>query len=417
VKSYCLLVAHVQDRWFSRGPDGEQVPTARHGKGLRWRVRYLDPEGFERSQSFDRRIDALRFRSSTEAAIDRGTWTDPEVRKTVLADYAREWLEGLTGEPSTLNAHKVRVNCHIIPGLGNLRLGDIRPSRVQSFMANLRTADGKDAPLAPNTARGVFITLGAILSAAVDDEIIVSNPLRKKSVRGPRAIPRKVVPWSSDLVAAIRAGLPERWRVFADLGSGLGLRQGEALGLDVGLIEMLPHVVHVNQQLRIVEGCLVLAPPKYGIERDVPLPESVAQATAAHLAQFPAVEVSLPWRVPGGKPKRARLLLTREAGTAIRRDTFNHAWRRAIASAGLKVSRETGTHQLRHHYASVLLGSGDVNIRELAEYMGHKDPAVTLRTYIHLLPSAPDRARKAVDRALAAEHRTKAPAPRRQQRR
>jgi hypothetical protein len=63
------------------------------------------------------------------------------------------------------------------------------------------------------------------------------------------------------------------------------------------------------------------------------------------------------------------------------------------------------------------LGSGEVNIRELAEYMGHSDPAVTLRTYIHLLPSAPDRARKAVDRALAAEDKTTASAPRRQRRR
>jgi integrase len=411
-----LTVAHVQDRWYTRGADGELVPTSRHGKGLRWRVRYLDPEGFERSQSFDRKIDAQRFRSSTEAAIDRGTWTDPETRKTLLADYARDWLDGVTGEPSTLNAHRVRVNCHIIPGLGHLRLGDIKPSRVQSFMAGLRTADGKDAPLAPNTARGVFITLGAILSAAVDDELIPSNPLRKKSVKAPRAIPRKVVPWSRDLVSGIRDGLPERWRVFCDLGAGLGLRQGEALGLDVGLIEMLPHVVHVRQQLRIVEGCLVLAPPKYGIERDVPLAEPVAQAIAAHLAQFPAVEVSLPWRVPGGKPRHVRLLLTTEAGKAIRRDIFNHAWRCAVAGAGLQVSRETGTHQLRHRYASVLLGSGQVNIRELAEYMGHSDPAITLRTYIHLLPSAPDRARKAVEDAMAAEDKPASPARTRRRR-
>ncbi len=85
-------MAHVQDRWYARGPDGELVPTARHGKGLRWRVRYLDPEGFERNKSFERKIDAQRFRSSTEAAIDRGTWTDPDARKMLLADYARDWL-------------------------------------------------------------------------------------------------------------------------------------------------------------------------------------------------------------------------------------------------------------------------------------------------------------------------------------
>jgi integrase len=101
---------------------------------------------------------------------------------------------------------------------------------------------------------------------------------------------------------------------------------------------------------------------------------------------------------------------------AIRRDIFNHAWRCAVAGVGLQVSRETGTHQLRHRYASVLLGSGQVNIRELAEYMGHSDPAITLRTYIHLLPSAPDRARKAVEDAMAAEDKPASPARNRRRR-
>jgi hypothetical protein len=41
-----------------------------------------------------------------------------------------------------------------------------------------------------------------------------------------------------------------------------------------------------------------------------------------------------------------------------------------------------------------------VDIRTLAEYLGHSDPGFTVRTYTHLMPSAPDKARRAVDRAL-----------------
>jgi integrase len=42
-----------------------------------------------------------------------------------------------------------------------------------------------------------------------------------------------------------------------------------------------------------------------------------------------------------------------------------------------------------------------VDIRALAEYLGHDDPGFTLRTYTHLLPSGAARARGAVYKAFA----------------
>jgi integrase len=62
-------------------------------------------------------------------------------------------------------------------------------------------------------------------------------------------------------------------------------------------------------------------------------------------------------------------------------------------------SREHGFHALRHAYASVLLAEG-VDIRALADYLGHADPGFTLRVYCHLMPEAEDKARRAVDRAF-----------------
>jgi integrase len=253
--------------------------------------------------------DARAFKATTEADLIRGRWADPDAGRQLLRDYAREWLAGRHGEPSTLDGLRVRLNKWIIPELGDLRLADIKPSRVQSFIAGL--------PLAAGSARGVFTTLSAILGAALDDELISSNPCRKASVSAPRADKRKVIPWMAARVARIRGELPERWRVFVDLGALCGLRQGEILGLDVDRIEMLPHVLHVRQQLRIVGSRLALAPPKGGKERDVPLPEQAAQAVAAHLARFPAVEVTLPWRTLDGPKRTARLLLTTARGTLL----------------------------------------------------------------------------------------------------
>jgi hypothetical protein len=40
--------------------------------------------------------------------------------------------------------------------------------------------------------------------------------------------------------------------------------------------------------------------------------------------------------------------------------------------------------------------AGGVSIKELAEYLGHADPAFTLRVYAHLLPSSHDCARTVI---------------------
>jgi len=40
--------------------------------------------------------------------------------------------------------------------------------------------------------------------------------------------------------------------------------------------------------------------------------------------------------------------------------------------------------------------AGGVSIKELAEYLGHSDPAFTLRVYAHMLPCSYDRARAVI---------------------
>jgi integrase len=51
---------------------------------------------------------------------------------------------------------------------------------------------------------------------------------------------------------------------------------------------------------------------------------------------------------------------------------------------------------------TLLSTSYGVDIRALSEYLGHHDPGYTLRTYVHLMPSADDRMRSAVDTVFAA---------------
>lgn len=56
-------------------------------------------------------------------------------------------------------------------------------------------------------------------------------------------------------------------------------------------------------------------------------------------------------------------------------------------------------HALRHFYASVLLDAGE-SIKAVSQYLGHSDPALTLRGYAHLMPSSRERTQKAVGAML-----------------
>jgi hypothetical protein len=63
----------------------------------------------------------------------------------------------------------------------------------------------------------------------------------------------------------------------------------------------------------------------------------------------------------------------------------------AAITAALDVDGYT-THSLRHQFASECLEDG-MNIMDLSAVLGHADPSITLRTYVHAMPDAEQRTR------------------------
>jgi hypothetical protein len=206
-------VAHVEDRWFStvKGADGKPVKerTARHGKGHRWRARYLDPDGRERNRSFATKVTAEKFLTEVEHSKIAGSYRDPDVGWVTLRKYAAGWVQGYPEDSSRGEQIRSQLKLHILPGLGSILLSQLeqRPSMVQQFLNGLKLGAG---------ASQVAITLSTILNAAADDGLITRNPCKAGSVRMPRQPKRKIVPWTSAQIAALRAGLPPRWQAMAD---------------------------------------------------------------------------------------------------------------------------------------------------------------------------------------------------------
>lgn len=123
-------------------------------------------------------------------------------------------------------------------------------------------------------------------------------------------------------------------------------------------------------------------------------------ALSEHLRTFPARDVTLPWIDRDGEPTTRTLISTGPRNASLNKTPHSQrVWNPALKASGVGYRlRETGMHQLRHHYASVLPDAG-VSVAKLADYLGHHDPGVTLRVYSHVMPQTEDRARQAVDAA------------------
>ncbi|MFI2346895.1 tyrosine-type recombinase/integrase [Streptomyces sp. NPDC019443] len=395
------MAGHIQDRWYRTepGPSGKvvKVKTQRYGVGLRYRARYIGPDGTEKSKSFPDRQKRLaeQWLTQIESDMSRGQYIDPQGGRLTVRQHAQRWLASLTMDPGTFVGTEQRIRLHVLPYLGSRTLGSLRPTHIREWLRKLQ-----DGGVAPAYQRVIFANLGTMLTAAVDDRLIPDNPCRSSSVRAPKLDLRRIVPWPRERVLAVRSALPEQYRPMVDLAGGCGMRQGEVLGLAVDDVDFVDGLVHVARQVKLIRNRPVFALPKGGKTRTVPLPESVARSLEEHITQHPPTAVTLPWRMVDASPVTATMLFYRDRERPVNRNDFNrHAWRPALDAAGIPYGRENGMHALRHFYASVLLDAGE-SVKAVSEYLGHHDPGFTLRTYTHLMPSSEKRTREAVNRVF-----------------
>lgn len=411
------MAGYIEDRWWTKKPDpatGKKRKTARHGKGKRWRVTGIP--GVR-----DRSFTNLKGQGGAEAwlkasATDstRGTFYDPRDGEITLDEYVTEtWWPTLRQPPGTKQSMKPRVFKHILPHIGQMPLNRIGPDEIKAWLVRV------EQDIDVNTVRTTWRHFSTILQAAHKAKRIPENPFRDEDLSPPAAPPSKAKAWSEETVAKVREELGARYGILVDLAVGAGLRQGECFGFSSDDVD--GEDIHVRRQIVKVGGKLAFAPPKRGKLRDTVCPPELAEAIKEYANAFPAVEVTLPWVDPDRpslpwdkRPKLTVPLLvttTRTGGVsggAINRTTFDDKqWKPALARAGViaqpaveyvrregkqpwarkewQMPREEGFHVTRHTFASIVLQSGET-VTQLAAWLGHTDPAFTLRTYTHFMP-------------------------------
>jgi integrase len=357
-----------------------------------WRVRDLVP--------FEGRLAELRGRHEAGEA-----W-QPQ-RRLGLAEYAEQWFAELYTQAEAGRISKLTYNTyegvwanHLEPAFGHVALDGIDAAAIRRYvngkLAGERCSCGGGCercagsgwnarPLAPVSVNATLTPLSAMLTDAVADGLIASNPARQpRRARhgGSRrtqllADARRGAPKFLELheARALLTATPTEHRAMVLAALTTGARRGELLALRWENIDWAGRRVEISGQLqkRRLESC------KYDSERQVVLYSGLAGALGprrrAEGFVFTAPD-GRPWASSG--PERAFLA-------------------DAYATAGLRRPGQLW-HVLRHTYASVL-AAGGVRRDVVERLMGHAGKGTT-SLYTHLFADAMEGVEEALHAAF-----------------
>lgn len=378
----------VEDAWFMEDKDtGGKVPTKRHGRGKRWRVRNRGA----RTVSFHKKSDAEAHDTSVKSDLMHGvTPFDHTAGRVLFKTYAEKLVDERYRNPNSLRTMKSRLKVHLIPFFGEKRMCDIRPSTVTSFRLDLAKKKG----LSSTMARHVDTLLGMIIRSAVADKLIGENPMLSSKGSLPTPVKRPVKIWEQETVNAILDGLPDREHPIGLLSATCGHRQGESFAVAVDDINFLRNKITVSHQVQYVNGGLALVPPKGDKQRTVPLPEITSVALAESIRLHGTVTVRCRCC------NVAHRVLFSRNGKLMSNNIWSELWPPVVKAAGLTPSRHTGQHMLRHFYASTLIDGG-ASMLEVSEFMGHASIKITADVYGHLFARSHEKTRKIIDQAFS----------------
>jgi integrase len=355
----------VEDRWTTK--DGK--PSANHGKGSRWRARYVDDQGREHAKGFALKGDARKWLDGQTAAVVDGRHIAPRDAQMTVQQWCDLWLQGYAiHRESTVDEARKCIR-HIVAEFGDVPLSAVRPSQVKAWTVKL-TDDG----FAANYVYQLHKRLSQILGDAVHDGVLPRNPCSRRT-SPPRGTQKPYVA-TTEQVWQLHDAMPENLRVAVLLGAFVGLRVGEVCGLKVADVNFMRGIVTPHRQWG--DRPLKTA----GSEAPIPIPQELALMLSASVQRF-----------------GTDMMVTDSYGKPCGPWTL----KRAIGEARGKVDGLPDTfsyHDLRHYFASMLIASG-ADVKTIQARLRHASAMTTLDTYGHLFKDADESTRAAIASVIA----------------
>jgi integrase len=341
-----------------------------------YEVRYRDPSGRQRGQTFKRKTDALRFKSSVETDVRRGAWIDPRLERVRFGDYVEDYLGGTAHlRPGTRLKVEGHIRNYILTAFGNSSIASIRPTDVRAWVSGMAASN-----LSPATIAAIYRTFSRIMRTAEVDGLITKSPC--VGIELPKSETHEEMRFlRPEEIAELAEAIGERYRALIYMAAYTGMRWGELIALKTERVHLLKRTVDVVESLAEVNGRFHLQSTKTRARRTIILPGFLCEMLGEHIGRYPSAE---------------SYVFTGARGRPLRHTFYERHFKPALERAGL--DPETRLHDLRHSCAALLIAQG-AHPKEIADHLGHSTVRLSLDRYGHLLPQLTERLRDGLDAA------------------
>ncbi|MFE7744206.1 tyrosine-type recombinase/integrase [Nocardia sp. NPDC057455] len=325
-----------------------------------------------------------------------------DVTTMTVAQYMRYWLEEIA-EPkirrTTYATYEGDVRLHIIPGLGKRKLKSLESRHVREFVNNLRTkcqccGQEKDARrtkprccakspaeccsnvLSIHSIRHVLRVLRVALQDAVEEELVSRNVARSVKLRGGGDYKVRAFT-KSEAQRLLRAAEEHRLHALWAVALAMGLRRGEALGLEWHHVDLTAGRLVVRRGLHRVDGELKLEEVKTdGSRATLPIPRPLLAILREHRKRQMEERFTA-----GNQWRESGLVFTTKLGRPIEPRNVNRMFKRLCEKAGVPQVR---VQDLRHSCATLLFTKG-VEAATVQKILRHSSITVTTGIYLEVI--------------------------------
>jgi integrase len=357
-------VSRKGDRWYAVIYEGLDPVTGKEQR--RWH-----PAGTTREDA-----EALAGRLAAEL-----NGRNDEVRSLTFGAYlTNTWLpgKGITLAESTWDGYRRKVDRHILPALGHLRIRRLRAQHLEALYERLlHPTDGR-RPLAPKTVLEVHLIIRGALNDAVRRGLVNRNVALVAHAPKLKSIPKtEPQAWNAQqLQAFLQAAAGHRLFPAFWLLASTGMRRSELLGLRWDDVDLKKSRLSVNRGLVAVayevrESRGKTRNSRRAIDLDPTTIEVLSAWRDWQRAEQEAVGIeSGDW------------VFTNIDGQPVHPHSISQTFERIARRAGVPRIR---LHDVRHTHGTLLIKAG-IPVKVVSERLGHGNPAFTIDTYQHVLP-------------------------------
>ncbi|MBO0811289.1 MAG: tyrosine-type recombinase/integrase [Microlunatus sp.] len=337
---------------------------------------------------------------------------------TTVKELVTRHLELVRLEETNARGYRGKLDNHIAPLIGHVKVGAIDADVLDSFYAELQRCrvhcDGRPfiehrteaphdcdlrcrphecQPLSASSVRQIHFILSGAFKRAVRWNWVATNPIKTgEPPAAPRPNPKP--PTAGEAVRIVEEAFKEpAWGALVWLAMTSGARRGELCALRWSRVDLDTGTVVIDSSIAQLAGKTWLKSTKTHQQRRITLESATVEILRELRAEAEARAAAIGANLT---PDAYVFSLVPDSSTYRLPDSVSQRYSKTAARLGIK----THLHQLRHYSATELIAAG-VDIRTVAGRLGHSGGGTTtLRVYTAFVSEADQRASEALKRRM-----------------